>query len=369
MFDIKKANGIAGFKSITNRSIWMRSSRYRERLIELSLMCVDNQLTCFVQNIDDIDKLFNSMTPNLYKYFEVCFDTNKFTSKIQSLPWYTGLQSRVISADKSSISEKEVKKGLDKVTPVFKKNTNVLVDTHMLRIDWVYNENSMVGDSSKNGFGHLIKVLANSPHEELYGTELVESLTAHFYETYYSQIILFVLIPYLIYFIGVNYYFMIYMKPKFKQEELFAFTGESICRHVIYLGILFFSTIEITQLIDHPLRYVRKFSNYVELTSIFLNSYLMWNHMQKESLFDEIIQQALAAVGVFLMWLRLLHFLRLFDSFSFYIRLMVDTVYDILYFLFVYVIILCAFAAALFVLNQNRDRSDDNSNLIPNAFG
>ena len=56
---------------------------------------------------------------------------------------------RVISTDHSSITEKDLKKKL----AVDSSMTNILVDTHMLRIDWVFNENSFGGGGS---FGQLI---------------------------------------------------------------------------------------------------------------------------------------------------------------------------------------------------------------------
>ena len=58
------------------------------------------------------------------------------------------------------------------------------------------------------------------------------------------------------------------------------------------------------------------------------------------------------------MWLEVLYLLRLFENFSFYIRLIKDTTKDIRYFLFVYLIILGMFTAALVTLNFNRVGDD-----------
>ena len=65
----------------------MKSTRFRECLIEIAMLCEDTQVTSFIYNIDDLDKLFNSLTPNVINYLEGCFDRNKFTRDVQSVTW------------------------------------------------------------------------------------------------------------------------------------------------------------------------------------------------------------------------------------------------------------------------------------------
>ena len=57
----------------------------------------------------------------------------------------------------------------------------------------------------------MIKALAETPNEDLYSTEIVESITSHVYKTYYWQIILKVCLPYFLYFLATNFYMSNYL--------------------------------------------------------------------------------------------------------------------------------------------------------------
>ena len=73
--------------------------------------------------------------------------------------------------------------------------------------------------------------------------------------------------------------------------------------------------------------YVLDLYNYFEVLSIYLNISLMYNHVfhhnQSTWLTTELGHQTVVSFAVWLMWFEVLYFLRLFESFSFYIRLIV----------------------------------------------
>ena len=80
------------------------------------------------------------------------------------------------------------------------------------------------------------------------------------------------------------------------------------------------------------------------------------------------VSRVTAAIAVWFMWFKLIYWLRLFSSTSYYIRLIQDTIYDIRYFLLVYIVILGMFANAMHCLNLNRDFNDEDSTIIDNNF-
>ena len=50
----KKPRGIKGYNTIMNRSVWMKSSRYRECLLEIAMLCEDTMVDSFISSIDDM---------------------------------------------------------------------------------------------------------------------------------------------------------------------------------------------------------------------------------------------------------------------------------------------------------------------------
>ena len=54
------------------------------------------------------------------------------------------------------------------------------------------------------------------------------------------------------------------------------------------------------------------------------------------------------------MWFKAFYWLRLFSQTSFYMRLIIDTLYDIRYFLILFFLILITFANALLILDEGR---------------
>ena len=43
-----------GFKTITKKSLHFRCSRYRECLMEIAMLCEENQISNFIDNVSDL---------------------------------------------------------------------------------------------------------------------------------------------------------------------------------------------------------------------------------------------------------------------------------------------------------------------------
>ena len=75
------------------------------------------------------------------------------------------------------------------------------------------------------------------------------------------------------------------------------------------------------------------------------------------------------AIAIWIMWFKLIYFFKLTKSTAFFTTLVFNTIYDIIYFMIIFIAILCPFAAFLYVINQaKRDIYDENSTLYPRAF-
>ena len=73
--------------------------------MEIALHCEENQIKSFVENIDDIEILFASMSPAIEAFFENGFVTTRFTEKIKNLNWEIGDTLKVFGKTSSVVNE------------------------------------------------------------------------------------------------------------------------------------------------------------------------------------------------------------------------------------------------------------------------
>ena len=66
----------------------------------------------------------------------------------------------------------------------------------------------------------------------------------------------------------------------------------------------------------------------------------------------------LVFIAVFILWWKLIYWFRLFESTSFYIRLIIDTIKGITNFMIILFVILACFANAIYILNMRRGDDD-----------
>ena len=67
----------------------------------------------------------------------------------------------------------------------------------------------------------------------------------------------------------------------------------------------------------------------------------------------------LAALIAIMMWIKMLEWLKVFDSTAFYIKLILTTLEDILPFFMIFFIFIFMFGSALYILSMNREREEE----------
>lgn len=105
------------------------------------------------------------------------------------------------------------------------------------------------------------------------------------------------------------------------------------------------------------LEYLFEFWNWVYCLIYFFNIAVMYNDVYGNA--DDVERDfgaKLASINVILLWVGLFYWLRLFDSFSMYIHLILSTVRSILPFMILFVIVLLCFANGLFILDVKTER-------------
>jgi len=68
----------------------------------------------------------------------------------------------------------------------------------------------------------------------------------------------------------------------------------------------------------------------------------------------------IAAFSTFCMYVKVLDWFRLFQPTSFFIRLFIETMLDIRYFVIIFFVALMMFGVPMFMLNMNRSVDDEN---------
>ena len=72
------------------------------------MMCRENAINNFVDNLDDIKILFTSMSPAVVDLFEESFKKTRFTDEVSNVDWRIGDAMEVIGSMSSVIMEKEI---------------------------------------------------------------------------------------------------------------------------------------------------------------------------------------------------------------------------------------------------------------------
>ena len=114
--------------------------------------------------------------------------------------------------------------------------------------------------------------------------------------------------------------------------------------------------------------YISEIENYVDAFGSVLNLILVIFTLKDDELGDgeRYNIRTLASIAVILMWTKALYWMRLFGSFSSYVRLIRATLWDIKYFVILFLIILSTFGNALMILDQGRMPEEK---LIEKIFG
>ena len=82
---------------------WQKE-KYREVLIQLSLLCRETEITTFVKTLDDLNMLFKKVTPILHRFFDQAFAVTRHCEKIDTLDWVSTERHRVIPNNASFVS-------------------------------------------------------------------------------------------------------------------------------------------------------------------------------------------------------------------------------------------------------------------------
>ena len=203
-------------------------------------------------------------------------------------------------------------------------------------------------------------VLSESGRSDLLMSDYVQTLLNVYWSLNKWKIFWRAFVPYLFY-LGVTLAYFFNVLLVHEEEE----SSWKYIYAIINLCSLFYQLyIESVQLFqsDDPKRFTKYFTNPMNLFDLF--QYMTCLMMMILSMLNLDwptlpTRRIIAALLVFILWFKMFDWMRLFDSTSFYIKLILVTIYDIMPFMVIYVIFLLMFGCAMDCISLNRGENDE----------
>ena len=80
--------------------------------------------------------------------------------------------------------------------------------------------------------------------------------------------------------------------------------------------------------------------------------------LSRSELVSDSTRRVVAALLVILIWGKMFDWLRMFDSTSFYVLLLMRTIRDIIPFFSIFLVLMLTFGSSLYILNSNRGENE-----------
>jgi hypothetical protein len=210
------------------------------------------------------------------------------------------------------------------------------IEIMMVEFDWIF--------SGKEG-NLFIEELALIENDDLFKVETIQICVNFLWEFYYRRILFFVFIPYIVFFVIFLTYSAGNHDPDLSlRHKVF---GIICLSYSVYTIIM-----EVRQMFIQGIEYFTSSSliwNVIDfLSSAFVCASIIEDLTDKGDSYDIM---AINSCAVFLLWLKLFYFLRIFHSTAAFIRMITEILKDMGVFSFIYLMANLAFANAFFILD------------------
>jgi len=129
---------------------------------------------------------------------------------------------------------------------------------------------------------------------------------------------------------------------------------------------LYFYVIISLQIAHRKIDFFLDIQSYLEMISILFNTIILvdseLNIVESETTVFYVFW------AVIFMWFQFIYWFRLFDRTTLYVRLIVQTIYDMKWFFFIFVLVTMCFANAIYILNANRMQDSFGIGLFDETF-
>lgn len=277
--------------------------------------------------------------------------TNRQTIECDNIKWPVESTAAVIGQPNSIIIsediEAEIIEGVDPEELQFKE-----VDTKLLPIDWIFRSQK----GTESNFIEFLYMLKNVNNDQVYALEFTGALIEYVWDYYSTQIKYMVFYPFVFMFLVCHIYFAIIVSEA-AGSELGGFFSvvEPICGIILLVLTCAFASMEVVQILEDGIwAYLEDVFNYINVASALVNIMICLSFTCYIPIIGADMINVWAAIGIFLMWLNFLYWMRFFETTAHFIRMIVSTLFDILPFIIIQLIFMGAFGFTLLFLNYDR---------------
>ena len=157
--------------------------------MEIAFWSGRNLLGSFVDNLTDLEILFNSASPQVVNFFDNCFQRTPYCLQVNSVEWKAGQDFAVLALDYSKVDESEVDQYMKEnvvgnINEKYKQNKQIILK--MVSFGQIFQA---LKNGKKTTIGDLLVVLAKAK-DSILKTEFVSTSIDYFYEEYIIWVII-----------------------------------------------------------------------------------------------------------------------------------------------------------------------------------
>ena len=202
--------------------------------------------------------------------------------------------------------------------------------------------------------------LADCPDYELFSNMAIRKMIEFKYPLVKEYTIKKLFIPYLIFLVTfmvyVNIVYQISENAKFDLGQKYAYSTiwiVDVCFNVVlFVFSIYFLQNEVLQLIADGMNYLKSPWNYIDIIPPCMNIAVITTNIANEYIaLEATTLHVILAVACFFMWMKLLYFLRIFESTGYLISMIIEVISDMKTFFLILAITIVAFGDSMLLVN------------------
>lgn len=221
---------------------------------------------------------------------------------------------------------------------------SIRLEVKAISFEWIFNE--------KEG-AKFLQTLARSDTIDLFSLQIIRNIISFLWPYFRNKIIIYVFIPYLLYFSLFLIYSTYFHKRMIENNDA-KWTNFGLANNlaviVLLVFIAYFMLIESMQIVSQKLSYFKSFWNLIDLTSLLFNLIILI--MDLAGMYDRDLT-TLMSIAVLIVWLKLFYFGRIFLATAAMIRMVIEIIYDMKYFLLILLLAIAGFGNCYYILASN----------------
>lgn len=287
--------------------------------------------------------------------------TTDFTKRVTFLPWSYRSRKKFITFRLASplITYRQCELNVLREFAEEGISTNELtqqqVEVKVLNLDWLLKDAKNFLD-----FSFLLK---RSQNKRIFQTEFLQQLVQEFWDESFYKILYRIFMPWLLYMICALYFFATQLGVLSHDEEehevvdtVYAYSIG--CLTIILL--IYQVVIEGYQLAGSTFKeYIFTFPNAFDIFQLLSTFTIVAMNLHSSHNVNTDMIRVVAAVSVFLLWMKMFDWLRLFEPTSFYIKLVTATFSDMSSFMLLFLTGLAMFGSSMYMLQLSSQSSKD----------